>query len=73
MLFAPAVFLVLLILGIVKDELRVLQAAVFLVVAIAVFFVVALLQWPIFAYTAFIALLDIVLILMVFRGDVRLR
>lgn len=73
MLFALAVFLVLLILGIVKDELRVLHAAAFLVMAIAVFFVVALLHWPIFAYTAFIALLDIVLILMVFRGDVRLR
>lgn len=73
MLFALAVFLVLLISGIIKDELRVLQAAVFLVVAVAAFFLVALLQWPVFAYTAFIALLDVVLILMIFKGDVHLR
>jgi hypothetical protein len=63
----------LLILGIVKDELRVLQAATFLVVAVVAFFLVGLLGWPIFAYTAFIALLDIILILLIFRGDVRLR
>ena len=73
MLFAFAAFLALLILGIVKDELRVLQAATFLVAAIAAFFICTLFQWPIFAHTAFIALLDIVLVLIIFRGDIRLR
>ncbi|CAN5518665.1 hypothetical protein BH09VER1_BH09VER1_51370 [soil metagenome] len=73
MLFALAAFLILLILGIVKDEIRALHAAAFLVLAIIAFLVVGFLEWPLFAYATFIALLDIILILLIFKGDVRIR
>jgi len=73
MLLIPAVFLGLLIAGIFMQELSARRAAVFLVIAIAALVTTYLLDLHVTVFAVVLCILDIILILMIFKGDIRLR
>jgi hypothetical protein len=72
-LIAHAGFWFLLVYGLAWDELRVRGASVFAALWLAGYFLAP--SWPVLGpgfFTAFAALLDIVLVFIIFKGDVRL-
>lgn len=73
MLFALVALIVLLILGLYLGELRASHILSCLAVAAGGFFVFAQLRWPFLAYTAVLAAIDLVLILVIFKGDIKIR
>jgi hypothetical protein len=73
MCFALIVFVVLLGCGIAMDELGWLHAGLWVLAAIGTGAVIALLQWPFALLCAVIAIMDVVLILVIFKGDLRIR
>jgi hypothetical protein len=73
MLFALVALFVLLILGLYLRELRASHVVFTLAIAAGGLFVFNQLGWPILAYTAVLAAIDIVLILVIFKGDIRIR
>jgi hypothetical protein len=73
MLFALATMLVLFIVGLWLNELRWLHILYALVVALIGFVAFAFFGWHPAGYVVVIATIDIVLILMIFKGDISLR
>lgn len=73
MLFALIVFIALLIIGFILQELSWWQIVLFLGVAAAAFYGFYLLWLPLAAYAAVLGLLDIILILIIFKGDITIR
>jgi len=73
MLFALATMLVLFVLGLWLEELRWLHIFYALMIAVLGFAAFALFGWHPAGYVVVIALIDVVLILMIFKGDISLR
>jgi|LakMenEpi03Aug12_release.lakeMendotaPanAssembly.Ray.scaffolds.fasta_scaffold475890_1 hypothetical protein len=73
MLFALIVFIALLISGLVLQELCWSKTALFLGVAAAVLCGFYLFRLPLAAYAAPLCVLDIILILIIFKGDINIR
>lgn len=73
MLFALIVFIVLLITGLILQELCWWKITFFLGVATAALCGFYLLRIPLAAYTAIICVFDIILIFMIFKGDINIR
>lgn len=73
MFIALAAFVALLITGISRKELNQRHVAIFLLLAVAAFGVTYLLALPLIAFALALCVLDIVLILMVFRDGMPRR
>jgi hypothetical protein len=73
MLFALIGFVVLLGFGIVMEELTWPQVGLCLLLAIGALAVIIALQWPSIVFSSALALLDVVLVLVVFKGDIQIR
>ncbi len=73
MLFALIAFIGLLIIGFILHELSWRQITLFLAVAAASLYGFYLLWLPLIAYTVVLGVLDIILILMIFKGDIAIR
>ncbi|WP_309693496.1 hypothetical protein [Armatimonas sp.] len=72
LLFLPITLLVLLGVGLYLEELRPKHVAFCLALALAVFAVFQMLHWHWFGYAFFLTLLDGILVLVIFKGDIRL-
>jgi uncharacterized membrane protein len=66
-------FIILLVAGWIKDELSWLQIGLLLLFVVRALGVFAALQWQTSFYIALIALIDVVLVLTIFKGDIHLR
>ncbi len=73
MFLVMIVFIVLLIIGLVLQELSWRQIALFLGVATASLYGFYLLWLPLVAYAAVLGILDVILILMIFKRDITIR
>ncbi len=73
MLIVAVLFLILLFTGVVRGELEWPHLLGFLVAAGAGLGLILLMQWPFIWYAAFLALLDVVLVLWIFKGNPTLR
>ena len=73
MLSALVAMIVLLILGLYLGELRGSHVVLCLAIAVGGVFVFYQLRWPFLAYTAVLGLIDVILILVIFKGDIRIR
>jgi len=73
MLFALVALIVLLVIGLYLGELRASHVVFCLAVAAGGLFVFYQFKWPLLAYTAVLAAVDVVLILVIFKGDIRIR
>lgn len=73
MLFALVALVFLLIVGVYLGELRASHVLLWLAVAVVGLFVFYHLGWPFGAYTVVLATIDVVLILVIFKGDIRIR
>ena len=73
MLFALAAMFVLFVVGLWLGELRWLHILYALLVALIGFLAFAFFGWHPAGYVVVIAAIDIVLILMIFKGDISLR
>ena len=73
MLFAPIVFIVLLVFGIVMGELTWAHVGLCLLLAAIAFVMIAALRWPFIVYFSSLAVMDIVLVLVIFKGDIQIR
>lgn len=73
MLFPLVAFVVLLIIGLFKQELSWGQVGLFIVIAVGGLFGLRFFDVHVAAYAAVFGLLDVVLILMIFKGDISLR
>lgn len=73
MFFVLIVFIVLLIIGLVLQELSWRQIVFFLGVATASLYGFCLLWLPLVAYAAVLGILDVILILMIFKRDITIR
>lgn len=73
MLFALVALVVLLMIGLYLSELRASHVVICLAIAAGGLFVFHELRWPFLAYTAVLAAIDVVLILVIFKGDIRIR
>ncbi len=71
--FALIAFVVLLGFGISMEELTWLHAGLCLVFAAAVLVAFAAFQWPFILYFVGLALTDVVLVIVVFKGDIQIR
>jgi hypothetical protein len=70
--FATTIFLGLLVFGIVTGELRARGAAVFLTLGALAWFGLPYLPYGALLVTSALALIDVALVFVVFKGDVRL-
>jgi len=70
MLFALIAFIVLLIVGFAMDELTWSNIGLCVLIAVTMFIVFGIFQWPFLIYTVVLAVLDIVLVLVIFKGDI---
>jgi len=66
-------FVVLLAMGASMQELQWPHVVGCMLFAAAVFAVVALLQWSFAIFYSVLAVIDIVLVLIIFKGDIRIR
>lgn len=73
MFIVPIAFVILLVLGVSLDELTWLGAGLCLFVAVATLVVFAVFQWPVMIYFVGLTFADIVLILVIFKGDITIR
>ncbi len=73
MIFAPIALIVLLLAGISLGELRVAGALFWLAAAAGALVAFYLLDWPITIYIAGIGVADIVLIIVIFKCDLRIH
>ena len=73
MIMALIAFVVLLGFGVSMEELTWLHAGLCLLFAITGFVAFVAFQWPLVAYFAGLALADIVLVLVIFKGDILIR
>jgi len=73
MLFALATMFILFVVGLWMGELKWSHISCSLLIAVFGFAAFAFFGWHPAGYTAVIAAIDIILILMVFKGDVSLR
>lgn len=73
MLFVLIAFIALLTIGFVLQELSWWQIAIFLGAAAVLLYGFYLFWLPLAAYTAVLGMLDIILILMIFKGDITIR
>jgi hypothetical protein len=73
MLFALVALIVLCVMGLHLEELRWSHVGLCILLAIGGLLLFAHFRWPPLAYTVVLAAIDIVLILVVFKGDIRIR
>lgn len=73
MLFPLIAFVCLLIFGRIQDELSWRQIGLFLLIGIVSLILLQVFHAPAFLYIVILALLDIVLVLIVFKGDIQIR
>ena len=73
MLFALVAFIVLLIAGLVKDEVRWMHVGLYLLFAAGALITFVAFDWQPNFYTIVLAVMDIVLVLVVFKGDIQMR
>lgn len=73
MIFAPIAFVLLLVLGFITHELSWVQIGLFLFAAGSSLFVFYLLWLPLIAYTVVLGIMDVILILMIFKRDITIR
>jgi hypothetical protein len=73
MLLALIAFFVLLGSGIAMGELTWLQAGLWSIFAVVAGVVMAVLQWSAILFYVLLAVLDVVLILVIFHGDIKIN
>lgn len=73
MFFALIAFIALLIIGFILQELSWRQIALFLSVAAASLYGFYLFWFPLAAYAAVLGVMDIILILLIFKRDITIR
>ena len=73
MLFALVTFITLLIAGLVMDELRWSHVGLCLLFAAGALALFAMFHWQPNLYVAVLAVMDIVLILIIFKGNIGIR
>lgn len=73
MFFALIAFVVLLVFGIVMDELRWSHVGLCLFLAAGAFVAIELVQWPSVVFFSVLAMMDAVLVIVIFKGDIRIR
>ena len=73
MLFALIALLFLLIAGVYLGELRGGHVIFCLLIAVAGLFLFHRFGWHLNAYTAVLGAIDVVLVLVIFKGDIRIR
>ncbi len=72
MLLVLIIFVILLVMGIQMDELNWLQVGLYLLLAAGAFLVVGACQWSGTVFFSVIAAMDIVLVITIFKGDIRI-
>ena len=73
MLIALIVFIVLLVFGINMGELRLSHAGLCLLFAAVALATIVAFQWPFVIFSSVLAVMDVVLVLVIFKGDIRIR
>lgn len=73
MLLALIAFVVLLVMGVSLEEITWGQAGMCILLAVAALVAFAALHWPLIAYFSGLAIADVILILVVFKGDIVIR
>ena len=73
MCFALIAFVVLLGFGVSMEELTWLHAGLCLFLAAAALVAFAAFQWPFILYFSVLAITDVVLVIVVFKGDIQIR
>ncbi len=73
MLFVLIAFVVLLGFGVSMEELTWLQVGMCVFLAVAALAAFALSQWPPILYFVGLTVVDVVLVLVIFKGDVQIR
>lgn len=73
MLFAFILFIGLLIAGRVKDELRWSHIALCLLIAVGALVAFAVFHWQPRLYMVVLAVMDIALVLIIFKSDIQIR
>ncbi len=73
MLIALIAFFVLLAFGINMGELRLSHAGLCLLFAVVTLAMIAALQWPFIIFSSILAMMDVFLVLVIFKGDIRIR
>jgi len=71
-LFVLIVFVGLLIVGLYLQELEWRHVGWLLVIVVVVFVIVGVFRLPSLLFTAILAVLDVILVLMIFKGDIRI-
>lgn len=72
MLLALIIFVILLVMGVQMGELNWLQVGLYLLVAAGAFLVVGACRWSGTVFFSVIAVMDIVLVITIFKGDIRI-
>jgi hypothetical protein len=73
MLLPLLVFIILLVMGVSMEEWTWLHVGLYLFIAVAIAAAFTVFQWPVVLYFVGLALVDIVMLLVIFQGDVRIR
>ena len=73
MFFALIAFIVLLVFGILMDELRWPHVGLCLFLAAGAFVVIELFQWSPIVFFSVLAMMDAVLVIVIFKGDIKIR
>ena len=73
MLFPLVALIVLLIVGLVMDELRWSHVGLCLLFVVGALMVFAAFHWQPIIFTVVLAVMDIVLILVIFKGNIQIR
>lgn len=73
MLIALIVFIVLLVFGINMDELRWRHVGLCLLLAASALVMIVVFQWQFIIFSSVLAVMDVVLVLVIFKGDIRIR
>jgi len=72
MLIALIAFFVLLVFGINMGELRLSHVGLCLLFAVVTLVTIAALQWPFIIFSSILAMMDVFLVLVIFKGDIRI-
>jgi hypothetical protein len=72
MIFVLAVFIVLLVMGVLSYDLTWFQAGAYVLIAAASLLAIVLLEWPFISFFAVLSVIDIVLVFAVLKGDIRI-